>query len=189
MPTFGAPLNGISHSDALKQAITHAESSDPILVTLSMYNATFVDGNGNPTELRIVRDFQDLLATLEAGAPLNGGQQVTFTALPFELVRPSEKDGGSPPEITLRIDGVSRQVLNYLKQTMGSLNVTTVTLREYLTSDTSAPHTDPPLTLELTGAEAHVDYVEAKASFGRIADTRFPADIFDNKRFPGLSAR
>ena len=52
MPTFGAPLNGISHSDALKQAITHAESSDPILVTLSMYNATFVDGNGNPTWYR-----------------------------------------------------------------------------------------------------------------------------------------
>ena len=189
MPTFGTPLNGVSHSDALKEAITHAESSDPILVTLTLNNANFKDGSGNPDELRIVRDFAPLLATPEVGAPLHGGVQVQYEALPFEFVRPKEADGGAPPEIMLAIDNVSREVMKYVAQTTGSLEVTTATLREYLSSDTGAPHTEPPLTLEITAVTANLDRVQAKASFGRIADTRFPADVFDNKRFPGITAK
>jgi len=190
MPAFtDPPLNGVSHSDALKEAYVHAETTAVIHTTVELNNDDFTDADGNPTGIRLVRDFQDLQATLEDDAPLNPGEEVTFIGLPFEFTRPSERDGGEPPEVQLAIDNVSCEVMRQLKQTQGSLNVTTVTIREYLSTDTSAPHIDPPLVLELQGAVADVDRVTARASFGSLANSRFPADNYDAERFPGLSAR
>lgn len=189
MPTFLAPLNGVTHSEALKEALTHADTSAVILTTLELRNPNFRDAAGNPTAIRVVRDHAALTATLEADAPLNPGAAVEFQAIPFEFTRPSERDGGAPPEITLALDNVSREVMRHVMQTLGTLDTTSVTLRDYLSSDTSAPHTDPPLTLELTAVTASVERVDAKATLGNLANSRFPADRYDAARYPGLSAR
>jgi hypothetical protein len=190
MPAFtDTPLHGVAYSDALKEAWAHADSSVVIHTTLELSNDAFVDENGAPYAARVVRDFVDLVATLEADAPMNPGDAVTFTALPFEFTRPAETDAGAPAAVGLSLDNVSRELARLLDQTQGSLNVTTVTLREYLSTDTSAPHNDPPLVLELQGATVSLGRVEARAAFGGLANERFPADIYDAARFPGLGAR
>jgi hypothetical protein len=187
MPIFtDDPVGGVSYSDALKNAWVHGDTDVAMLTTITLSNPNFVDESGNPTEHYIVRDFDDLLATLEPSAPMNGGEEVLFLGAPFEFTRPSEMDDSAPNEIQLSIDNVSRHIKRALDQTMESLAVTTVTLREYLSTDTSAPHNDPVLVLELQGAEVEMGVVTARAAFGNSGNKRFPADIYDSERFPGL---
>jgi len=190
VPTFGSPLNGISHSDALKSAWVYADGAVVIHETLSFGKkpTPFLDGSGNPTEYRFVRDFVPLNATLEDSAPVDAGVEVLFRPVPFDLDLPAEKEGGVP-DITITVDNVSREVSDLLMQTQGTRDIVTVTHRTYLSSDTSGPHTLPVLTLSLQSATPDVDRVTAQAGFGELHNTRWPADIHDVKRFPGLSAR
>lgn len=186
MPTFGDPLNGVSYSEALKEAWTHGDSEVVFHTTVTLSNPQFVDSLGNQIEHRLVRDYVDLQATLEADAPMNPGQEVTFQACPFNFSRPSEVDDSAPTEMTFTIDNVSREIKRALDQTLGSFDVTTITVREYLSSDTSAPHNDPPLVLELQGATVDLGKVQARAAYGNAGNRRFPADTYDRDRFPGL---
>jgi len=190
MPTFGDPLNGVSHSDAVKEYWVHADGSVVMHDTISFAKTPtpFVDGDGNPMEARIVRGFSHLCAVLEDDAPMNAGEEVAFTGMPFEFDLPAEQEGGIP-DITLRADNVSRELSDLLNQTLGTRDVVTVTHRRYLSNDLSGPHTLPVTTLELQGASVEVDHVEAKAGFGAMHNTRWPADVHDVARFPGLTAR
>ncbi|WP_156520842.1 DUF1833 family protein, partial [Magnetospirillum moscoviense] len=64
----------------LSQAIQEAYAACPadvvILHTLEIWHPTFLDGEGNPAPIRVVRDHADLTARLEAAAPRHGGQRV-----------------------------------------------------------------------------------------------------------------
>jgi hypothetical protein len=187
MPTFtDDPVGGVSYSDALKEAWVHGDTSVALLTTVTLSNANFTDENGAPTEHYLVRNFEDIAATLEADAPMNAGQEVTFQACPFDFTRPSEVDDSAPTAVTFSIDNVSRHIMRALDQTLESFDVTTITLREYLSNDLSAPHNDPPLVLELQTAEVGIDRAEATASYGDSGNKRFPADTYDITRFPGL---
>jgi len=190
MPSFGPPLNGITHSDALKEAWVHAPGSVVIHDTLSfaMKPSPFLDGDGNPMEARVVNDWVPLAATLEDSAPMNAGEEVTFQPVPFELELPPEQEGGIP-DIQISVDNVSRELSELLEQTDGTRNIVTVTHRRYLSSDTSGPHTIPVLTLTVRTPVVTVDRVTATAGFGEMHNTRWPADVHDVARFPGLSAR
>jgi hypothetical protein len=190
MPTFDTPLSGVSHSQALKQAWVLADTTVTVLETLTfaMTPQPFLDENGNPTEAYVVRDFAPLTATLEADAPMHAGQPVTFLPVAFDMDLPSEQEGGVP-QIALKVDNVSRQIYDLLKQLNGTLNKVTLTHRTYLTSDLSGPHTLPVTKFTLQEVSVLVDHVEAKAGLGDIHNTRFPADVHDVVRFPGLTAR
>lgn len=188
MPSFGDPINGVTHSDALKQAWVHADTSVVIHDTLSFGCASFRDGDGNPFEGRFVRDYVPLVATLEDDAPMNAGEEVTFQAVRFELDLCSEQEGGIP-DIRISVDNVSREISDLLQQTAGTRDKVTVTHRRYLSSDTSGPHTLPVTRLTIQSATVMVDHVEASAGFGEMHNTRWPADLHDVARFPGLTAR
>jgi len=70
-------------SAALAEAYAAAPSDVVVLHTLELRHPAFRDDNGNPTAIRVVRDHADLVARLEASAPLNPVEMVTFTALAF----------------------------------------------------------------------------------------------------------
>jgi hypothetical protein len=190
MPTYDPPQSGISYSQALKQAWVHADTNVTVLETLAfaMSPTPFLDANGNPTEVYVVRDYQALTATLEDNAPMHAGQPVTFQPVAFEMDLAAEKEGGIPT-IQLKIDNVSRQIYSLLAQLQGTLNKVTVTHRTYLSSDTSGPHVLPVTILTLQQVNVLVDSVEATCGLGDIHNSRFPADVHDVVRFPGLTAR
>ena len=125
---------------ALEQAIREAYASAPsdtvILHTLELRHPAFMDDEGEPTAIRVVRNFADqeswlslggaevqavldampaqardlagLVARLEADAPKDPGRMVPFIALGFELELPTV-DTAPVPEISVTLDNVSRR--------------------------------------------------------------------------------
>ena len=173
-------------SAALAEAYAAAPSDVVILHTLELRHPSFRDDNDNPTAVRVVRDHADLVARLESAAPLNPGQMVTFTALAFELELPPV-DTSPVPEITVTLDGVSREIVKHLDAAATSQDKIEVTYRPYLSTDLEGPQLDPPITLVLTEVEADVFRVTGRARMLDIGNKAFPAETYTAGRFPGLT--
>lgn len=186
MPTYDDSVNGLAYSEALKEAYAVAPVDVVILHTLEIYHPTFVDDDGNPTAARIVRDNQDMIATLENTAIVNGGEQVLFKALPFDFILPSESDNSSSPELTMTIDNVSRELVRLLNLSIGSTDLIQITYRPYLSTDLTGPHINPPLTLTLRSVNVSLTRVTAKAGFQDFINRKFPKLDYTNEKFPGL---
>ncbi len=167
----------------LKQAIKEAYASAPsgvvIYHTIELRHPAFVQ------PLRVVRDQADLTATLEATAPVNPGEPVTFVALAFDFSKPEVSASGSP-QVTIEIDNVGREMVTAIEAAMTTLDLIEVTYREYLSTDLTGPQNDPPMTLIINSITADVFKVRASATFGNVANKRFPNQEYSAERFPGL---
>ena len=175
---------------ALEQAIREAYASAPadtvILHTLELRHPAFVDDDGVPTAIRVVRDHADLNARLETDAPLDAGQRVRFVALAFDLELPPV-DTAPVPEISVTLDNVSREIVRHLDAAATSLERIEVTYRPYLSTDLEGPQMDPPITLTLTEVEVDVFRATGRARMLDIGNRAFPAETYTAKRFPGLT--
>jgi hypothetical protein len=183
MPTYLPPLRGISQSEALAEARAYATAGDPPLVTAALYFTT----DAGLQAVYAVNDFEELQATLEADAPLDGGDEVTFQPVPMRARLPDETDD-SPGSVAIEIDHVTRVLAPYLREATLRQDPILMMLRTYLPSDSSAPHETPPLTLELENAGANATTVSAQAGFGDLTNRRFPKAEYRPENYQGLSA-
>lgn len=188
MPTYLPPRRGISHSAALAEARAFARVDQPELLTLAFYHPAFLDAQGNEIALYVVNDFDPLQATIEAGAPLDAGQVVTFQPVPMRVVFPEESDDNRSPGATLDIGNALRTLSPHLRAAAGTMEPVRMIARTYLPGDTSAPHELPPLTLELTGADTDGVDVRVGASYGDVSNFPFPAVSYTAEGFPALVA-
>lgn len=168
-------------SDALEEAYASAPSGVVIYHTLEFRHAAFSQ------PIRVVHGHQDITATLEATAPLNPGQAVTFSAFSFEFQLPEIADGGSP-ELEIIIDAVSREIVSQVEAAMAYATKISVTYRPYLSTDLTAPHMDPVWHMTVREIEADVFRIKARASFGELINRQFPGENYTAVRFPGLVA-
>lgn len=99
-------------SEALKEAYASAPSDVILLHTLELRHPSFVDENGEPTAIRVVRDNINHICTLEDSAPLDAGKAVEFIAMGFDLELPPV-EAIPVPEITLTLDNVSTEIIQY----------------------------------------------------------------------------
>lgn len=114
-------------SEALREA--YASASDVVILhTLELRHPSFLDDDGQPIAIRVVRDNQDLTARLEAGAPLNSGAMVTFIAMGFDLELPPI-DTAPVPEISITLDNASREIVKHLDAASDSQSKIEVTYR------------------------------------------------------------
>ena len=189
MPTFSEQRPGATMSEAIKEAYASAPVDVIIHHTLELSHPSFRDDQGRPTAVRVVRDHQNLTATLEADAPINAGEAVEFIALNFEFVLPSEDDRGAVPEIVISIDNVGKTLMQYLDAAVETEIPISITYRPYLSTDLTAPHITPPLTMTLRNIDVTPFRVTARASFSDLANKRFPSKNYDAATFPGLTTR
>jgi hypothetical protein len=187
MPTYLPPRLGISYSEAIAESMASATVGDPLLLALEL-RRDWTEA-GEPVAARVVNDFRPLTATLEADAPLNPGEAVEFTPVPFRHARQEQTDSGAPAAIGVEVDNVSQTLTELLMRDKTSREPLRLIEREYLPSDTSAPHVMPPTKLVLAKVEASSTTVSAQASFGDLTTRRFPVDLFTRERFSALSAR
>lgn len=173
-------------SEAIQEAYANAPSDAIILHTLELRHPDFRDDAGNPVAIRVVRDQIDLTARLEADAPLNAGQLVTFICMGFELDLPPV-DTAPVPEIVVTLDNVSREIVRHLDAAAESQAVIEITYRPYLSNDLEGPQMDPPITLVLTEVEADVQRVSARARMMDIGNKAFPSRSYTGREFPGLT--
>lgn len=174
-------------SAALKEAYASAPSDIVIIHTLEMRHPAFIDvATGLPAPIRVVSDFTPITAKLEATAPINANQMVTFQPFAFEFTLPEVMDKGVP-ELSIRIDNVSREILKNIELAVPMLDKLEVTYRAFLSNSlTFGPHNDPPLHLTITSIEADAVSVSARASIADFVNKKFPNQEYDETRFPGL---
>ena len=167
----------------LKQAIKEAYAAAPdnviIYHTLEFRHPSFT------TPIRVVRDYTDLTATLEASAPVDAGQAVTFVRFAFNLVKP-EVSATGVPQCTIEIDNVSRDIVANIEASLSSTSPISVTYREFISSDLSGPQNDPPITMSLLSVTADTFKVKAVAGFPDLVNRRFPTKEYDAETFSGL---
>jgi Domain of unknown function (DUF1833) len=166
-------------SQALKEAYAAAPADTVILHTLEIWHPAFA------TPIRVVRDMADLQARLEATAPRDGGQMVTFTALAFDLDLPPV-DTAPVPEITITLDNVGREISDALDEAAISQDKIEVTYRPYLSTDLDGPQMDPPVTMTLSDVEADPLRVIGHAAMLDFGNKAFPSITYTASRFPGL---
>lgn len=173
-------------SQAIKEAYASAPSDVIILHTLELRHPAFVDDESNQMAVRVVRDNVDLTARLEATAPLNASEMVTFTAMGFDLELPSINTA-PVPEITITLDNVSRELVKHLDAAVATQNKIEITYRPYLSDDLEAPQLDPPFTLILTEVNANALRITGRARMLDIGNKAFPSEVYNSKKFSGLS--
>ena len=159
---------------ALEEAIREAYASCPSnaipLHTMELRHPAFMDDQGNPTAVRVVRNYEDevtwrerggpevaallntmteeargrvgLVARLEPDAPVNAGQMVAFIALAFDFQLP-EVSSAPVPELTVTMDNVGRELMEPLEAAATSLVRIEVTYRPYLDIDLDGPQMGP----------------------------------------------
>lgn len=176
---------GSLYKQALREAYASAPTDVVIIHTLEFKHPSFIDDSGQPTALRVVRDYVELNAYLEATASVNGGELVTFTPYAFDFQLP-EVSGSAAPEISITIDNVSRLIEENLERAVLSPYPVEVTYRPYLSTDLSGPQMNPPLTMIIKSVETNDLSVTARAGFPDLANKKFPAYDYTPTVFPGL---
>ena len=190
MPTFTPPVNGVSFSAAYAEAIAVAPITRAMLPTYELRHPAFIDpATGLLYAVRVVNDHADLVAMLEATAPVNANAYVTFTALPIEISGPDESDSGQAPAITFAIDGVSQLLVQQLDYALATLVPVTVTERIYASDDLSGPAVTPVVTMTLREVVVTDTRVTAKAVFYDPSSRGFPRQEYTNAQYPGINAR
>lgn len=189
MPTMLPARNGVAFSVAYAEAIAVAPVTRVILETLELRHSAFKDDDGSPFGVRIVNDHQDLVATLEATAPMNPSTAVTFKACPVQVQGPDETDSAEAPYIQLSIDGVSRILVEQLDYAIATLEPVLLTVRVFASDDTSGPAILPVTTMTLRDVRVSETRVTAKATFHDPTNRGFPRAEYTSDLYPGLAAR
>lgn len=177
MPTYQDAQHGVSISEAYAEAAASAPADRVTYYTYELSHPLFDE------RILIVNDFQALTATLETG------EAVEFIACPVDVVGPDESDSGKSPTINVRIDGVSSIVVAQLDKALGSTDKITITERQYVSDDLTAPAILPPLTLTLVSVEVGETTVTAEAGFSDPVNRGFPAKEYTAREYPGIPAR
>lgn len=174
----------ISATDAFEEAVAANEKSRIILVTLELIHSAFEE-EGQPAPVRCVRNTEDFVARLEDTAPVNGGFNVVFKAIPFEIEYPRIGELGA--EASLRLDGVNREVSKYLDAAVKENEPVRVIFRGYL-------HDDPdtvalgPYSLYLRHVKRRAAALEGSLIVADPRNQRVIKDVYDMDRFPALMA-
>jgi hypothetical protein len=177
-------------SEALAEAGALAPADEIFRETLEFRHDDFEDENGDPDSLWLVADTQDLVAPLEADAPIKPGQWVTFRKSAFSGALRHSIEPGATPEIEITVNGVSRAILEYLDLAAASAKPLTVAYRIYLdTALEDGPQRDPVDVFEVADIQVGVSTITIKARTRCDLRGAFPVRVFGITEFPGLAGR
>jgi hypothetical protein len=161
-------------------AEAYASATEIVYATLELWHPAFTD------PIRVVSDHVALDARLEAGAPRDAGDLVTFTAYAFRLV-PPDQTSEAVPQATLEIDNVAGEILDQVTLAAESGEPITVIFRQFLQGELDlGPSNDPPMELTIQSISATAFRVRAVMGFGDLLNRKFPAREYDLEQFPGL---
>lgn len=187
--TYRDPLQGVSLSVAAAEAAAIAPITRAMLDTLEFHRSDILDAAGVHTAIRLVVDKQDLLATLEADAPLGAGTEVTFLKVGLRVVKPAESEDAQSPSFEIELDGVSTLCMRLFDEMPESMEPTLMYYRVYASDDTSGPAVTPPLVMEVATAGVGETRVRISCGFGDPINEGFPGLTYTRAQYPGLSAR
>lgn len=168
-------------SAALREAYATVPVGQVVYDTVELWHSAFSE------PIRVVADLVPLDARLEAGAPRNAGEVVTFTGYAFRLVQP-ELTAEAVPQARLEIDNTGIELMTEIDRAAATTEKITLIARRFLSDRLDiGPETDPPPEMVLNGISATWAAVGATAGFPDLVNRRFPRRRYDLRRFPGLT--
>lgn len=172
-------------SAALAEAYASVPMDEVVLVTLEFAHPDIIDEDGGVLRPRFVNDHADLEARLEASAPADADQVVTFVSTAFDLkVAPVEVSPS--PEMQLDVDNVSGELTRHLNAVATSPVPVTVIFRTYLRSTAlMGPAQLPVMAVDVREASVTPTRLSGKASGPRLGDRAF-GKIYRGAQFPSL---
>ncbi|WP_018261882.1 DUF1833 family protein [Methylobacterium sp. WSM2598] len=172
----------ITSNRAWEEAAATVDAHQRILPTLEFLHSTFVE-NGAPAPIRAVQNTEDMAFTLEAEAPLNSGETVTFKGIPFGVEYPRiDKLGVEAP---IWLDNVNREVGRFLEPAARLNEPVVCIFRGYLLSDpTTVGH--GPFRLQLRSVRRRGARLEGSLVISDPTKLRVMREIYDQIRFPAL---
>lgn len=166
------------HSDDLREYFFSAAPEIVVLDTIELRHPLLA------TPQRFVNDPADLVATLEAGAPVGGGTVVTFSKGAFAIIPPESSSPGMPT-CTIECLNVSAELQATLEKSVSFAAPVEISYRQYLSDDLSEPafvlHG-----LTLKSVSAGILRVKAEAGFDDFLNRASPKRLYTAKEFPGL---
>lgn len=171
---------GVTLSEALLEAAAVAPLYRAMLFCYELYHPS-MDG-----PFRFVDNKENFIAKLEASAPRNPGEEVTFFALPLTAVRPEESDSASTPEVSISADNVGSALTYALRNGRGSLVPWEIIERLYASDVNNTPAKLPVLRYELSSADISATQAQIKASYGDPVNMSVPRLTFKREEYPGL---
>lgn len=174
----------ISASQAWREAAASV-TKEPMLLTMELQNPAFVE-DGLEVPIRVVADTQDHTFRIEGSADVNPGDDVLWTAVPFDYDPPKIGQGGGA-EWRVRVDNIGREVSKYLADAVELQSEIVVIVRGYLPSRPTevgfGPFRGVAKTVRVLGPSAEMNVVIADPY-----DRKFGREVYDMVRFPSLLA-
>lgn len=170
---------------AMKEAYTLAPADEVIIHTLELRHPAFTAENGSPDSIWVTVEENAVAATIEAAAPVRGGQVVTFVSFPFRFrLAPIENSAGQ--ELEVAIDNVDRRIVENLDAAAAYGAKIQMCYRPYLASDLTAPQMDPPPVYTLSQVKVDPLTVTARARIDIDLNGAFPRHLYTATEFPAL---
>jgi hypothetical protein len=185
VPVYDPALHGLRLSQALKKAAAAAPIDYAVLYAYELYHPSMAE------PARIVNNMVPIEAGLEADAPRNPSEVVTFMASAIRVSRPPEGDQSDAPQINIEIDNVSSvltQALRVARSTPAyALQPWELIERIYCSNDLTAPDQLPPMTVTLTNVSYNATTATLTASFGDPVNVSVPRETFKPEQYVGLA--
>ncbi|MEI9885904.1 MAG: DUF1833 family protein [Rhizomicrobium sp.] len=173
-------------SDSLREYYFSAEPGVAALDTIELRHSAFLAEDGvTPVAVRFVNDPVDLVAALEADAPMNGGEEVTFVAGGFSATIPEQSSPGLST-FQLEVMNVSREMMPWMDLAAASNEPIQLSYRQYRSDELTLPglvmHG-----LTIHSASAGILRVTAQAGYEDFLNRPHPSRIYTLQEFPGLA--
>lgn len=179
-------------TDELSEAIKEAYASAPTVAawdTLELWHPSF------DVPARVVLDHGVLLSEepviwgrslkIEADAPRDAGETVTFTAAQIDVTLPSYEED-QMQEMTISVDNVSGTLVPLLKKAISIAEPIEIIYRQYLETDPNTVHS-LMRGLTLRKASATSVRVEGKATFADLREKPF-GKTYTTEEYPSLAS-
>jgi len=173
------------YEEAIKEAFASCPTDAVILHTIELVHSYFITDAGLPTSIKIVHNTENIIAGIEATAPIDRGKMVEFIAMPFEMILP-ENSKDKIPEIKITIDNVAGEIIKAVSGASERYEQIRLIYRPYLSTDLSRPQLKKPPVFYIGNIYADNYKITCAAKIKDYLNLVFLSRTYTIDQFPGL---
>lgn len=122
--------------------------------------------------------YEDITATVE------NGDVLTFSAAGIDIALPARNSDGTQ-DLQFAISNIDGEVSTAIRKALANLEIGSLTYRQYVSTDLSAPAT-VPYTLAIKSGSWTAIQAQITAGYMNVLDTAWPRFRYTLNEFPGL---
>lgn len=126
----------------------------------------------------LCKGYEDIIAVTE------NGDAITFKACAIDIALPARNSDGTQ-DLQFAIDNINGETSTAVRKALDNLSDATLTYRNYVSTDLSAP-AEVPYTLTIKSGSWTATQAQVAAGYMNILDTAWPRNRYTLTYYPGL---